>query len=550
MLLVQLALAARPRVCLRHCFRPICDIIYIMVNISKFNNNKLITACLAIILLVFLGLSYGMATSAAVDDESVQLRCWLQEQCEVDFGGTWGRITSDRFKSTGATKDDDWSAQNCRPLGPEGKPTARCFTGNPSIPLQIGIPGAPKRFCSVYKLGEQPLECSSDAFCQEKSKGHCRPGIEGGFPGYLSYFYKFFVAALSVFAVTMVTWGGFKRLMAAGGAERIKDANDVIFKAIIGLVLALISYSLLNLINPRLVANTVPLIEKVKPEFFGFCPSYSESQVLYESGYQMYRCQGGSNPNIVCTEDAQCGGGLCSTGDVAYGKPGDTCGGQFVLNGRKCIGLECSGTQGCFPNDYGDNPTYACSNYLFKGKIASGIEINYVDLLPVCNNGNIPINSTATSRDGCAVSAPNGATADEIGIEDNSSYAIQECWADANPSGASPIRQSVCGAVGMKGYALVVEIETGGTVVGGGNDDWFAVDASTCNSLQTKRIHSCTAGEPDNDDPKAAALDQLDFSCVSKDRLFDPDTMFNLDGSIKNPVTCDLSIGSQEFYDR
>jgi D-alanyl-D-alanine dipeptidase len=75
---------------------------------------------------------------------------------------------------------------------------------------------------------------------------------------YLAVFYQFFVAALAVIAVVMVMWGGFKRIMAAGSAERIKDANDTIFSALSGLVLALVSYSLLQLINPQLV-NLKPL---------------------------------------------------------------------------------------------------------------------------------------------------------------------------------------------------------------------------------------------------------------------------------------------------
>lgn len=74
------------------------------------------------------------------------------------------------------------------------------------------------------------------------------------FAYYLGLFYKFFIAMLAVVSVVMVMWGGFKRIMAAGSPERIKDANDAIISAISGLVLALISYTLLNLINPALVS--------------------------------------------------------------------------------------------------------------------------------------------------------------------------------------------------------------------------------------------------------------------------------------------------------
>ncbi len=70
---------------------------------------------------------------------------------------------------------------------------------------------------------------------------------------YFALFYRFFVAMLAVVAVVMVMWGGFKRIIAAGSPTKITDANDTIFSALSGLVIALISYSLLSLVNPALV---------------------------------------------------------------------------------------------------------------------------------------------------------------------------------------------------------------------------------------------------------------------------------------------------------
>lgn len=75
---------------------------------------------------------------------------------------------------------------------------------------------------------------------------------------YFALFYRFFVAMLAVAAVVMVMWGGFKRIIAAGNPTKISDANDSIFSALSGLVIALISYSLLSLVNPQLV-NLQPL---------------------------------------------------------------------------------------------------------------------------------------------------------------------------------------------------------------------------------------------------------------------------------------------------
>ncbi|MBI5733628.1 MAG: D-alanyl-D-alanine carboxypeptidase family protein [Candidatus Kerfeldbacteria bacterium] len=83
---------------------------------------------------------------------------------------------------------------------------------------------------------------------------------------YIGGFYKFFVGFMAVVAVVMIMWGGFKRIMAAGNAENVKNANGTIFAAIIGLVITLISYTLLNLINPALVSFKPLMIEPVTRE--------------------------------------------------------------------------------------------------------------------------------------------------------------------------------------------------------------------------------------------------------------------------------------------
>ncbi len=504
---------------------------------------------------IFFGAFQFNPAFAQLSDESIQNRCWLQPQCEEQFRGIWGRITSDRYKATGATADDDWSEKNCRPLGPDNDPTARCFTGNPDIPLQIGIPGVSTRFCSVYTLGETPTDCTTDAQCQGQGKGKCRPGIVGGFPGYLKYFYNFFVWALAVFAVTLISWGGFKRIMAAGSTERIKDANDTIFKAIIGLVLALLSYTLLNLLNPKLVANTVPLIEKVRPEFFGFCPAYSEASMAYESGYKEFVCQGGTNPNTTCQKNENCPGGECVAGEtksvqsgLPYSPVGDTCGKKLVLNGRECVATECSGKQGCFQIQGKDPAEYKCTDYMVQGKLV-GVEVNDLDLMLVCNNN-------TTTAFNCSISSPNGTNQNVIDVEGKGSYALTGCWGNDGGGNFVQLSPTYCsGAGGFKGIALLADIDAPGTCAnnppffrGLGCDDWYAIDASSCNSPSTKAIKGVPT--PIQNDPKALwpwIYDwRLIWANVPASSLLQP---FDQNG-VPTPIQCDLAFSRQEFPDR
>jgi len=83
----------------------------------------------------------------------------------------------------------------------------------------------------------------------------------------MALFFRFFVTAVAVMAVVMIMWGGFKRIYAAGASERISDANDTIISAITGLILALVSISLLQLINPKLVELPTIDATPVKVEY-------------------------------------------------------------------------------------------------------------------------------------------------------------------------------------------------------------------------------------------------------------------------------------------
>ena len=106
---------------------------------------------------------------------------------------------------------------------------------------------------------------------------------------YFAVFYRFFVAALVIIAIVMVMWGGFKRIMAAGSPERIKSANETIIGAITGVVIALISYSLLSLINPALVSlKSLDAIEPIQCISFAYITDNETSEDIAPSSEPIY----------------------------------------------------------------------------------------------------------------------------------------------------------------------------------------------------------------------------------------------------------------------
>ena len=80
--------------------------------------------------------------------------------------------------------------------------------------------------------------------------------LKGDFVTYLQAIYKFFVGIAGILAVFMIMFGGIQWLFAGGSSTKISSAKETIFGAVIGLILALCSYSILQFINPKLVNFT------------------------------------------------------------------------------------------------------------------------------------------------------------------------------------------------------------------------------------------------------------------------------------------------------
>lgn len=81
-------------------------------------------------------------------------------------------------------------------------------------------------------------------------------GSEIAFPAYISAIYKFGLWAIGLCAMFMIMLGGYMYLTSAGNTSQTGKAKGIIFDALAGLALALVSWLLLYTINPELVNFT------------------------------------------------------------------------------------------------------------------------------------------------------------------------------------------------------------------------------------------------------------------------------------------------------
>lgn len=72
------------------------------------------------------------------------------------------------------------------------------------------------------------------------------------FGDYFKMWYGFIIGTVGILATIMIIVGGFQWLSSRGNSGAIKEGQDRIFSAIIGLGIAFLAYTILNLVNPGL----------------------------------------------------------------------------------------------------------------------------------------------------------------------------------------------------------------------------------------------------------------------------------------------------------
>lgn len=202
------------------------------------------------------------------------------------------------------------------------------------------------------------------------------------FPQYILSLYRFAIWIAITLAIFMMMAGGFQWLTAGGSPDRVGKAKGFISNAIIGLVIALFSFMVLQTINPRLVELTLPEINGPElGQFKGNSCCYNsqthesaldaileagktckELEPLYGPGWT--ECSQGSA--CTCEVDYRPQGGTQHSFHCDNGLTGDECN-SLNSEQRVYLGIGFGGV----PRKCTYYPNTVCEELRLRGKIES-----------------------------------------------------------------------------------------------------------------------------------------------------------------------------------
>ena len=149
---------------------------------------------------------------------------------------------------------------------------------------------------------------------------------------YIAAIYQYMVGVATILAIVMIMYGGFRWVTAAGDSGKIGEAKKTITGAVVGLAIALGSYTILNLINPGLVGFKALRLAIVSREPFG------EAAIEYESDQTTVT---GAPVSLGSTsEDCKRVSELVRSGEVKMAKANDKAGfteREGVIKRTRCV---------------------------------------------------------------------------------------------------------------------------------------------------------------------------------------------------------------------
>jgi hypothetical protein len=363
---------------------------------------------------------------------------------------------------------------------------------------------------------------------------------------FIQYIYRYGIMAASILAVVMMIVAGLQWILSGGNTTAIDSAKKKLAGSTMGLVILVLSFTILNTINPYLVNLRLPqvwLINQIELSPSS-CADVTLPQRVAEWGKEGQELSDQQRKDKFKQ----------TTSYNTEGKRAE-CGKQFFVQGTpalSCTGYYCKEGTVCVKN-HGEQPAH-CTIGSLAGQIRGSSNFledrNHIvvdddlNLIALCYNGQ-------TEKVGA------GAVAREITGGEGQFYVFPVL-----PTNTGSICDGDDGD--LLGYYIAAEVNDRSGVLGQGPgiDDWFAIgrspsESNICNINLSKTVLNL-AGLPVN-----CSSDADDWACGCEGMAdlgdFHPAEFKVVREQIKpflfselelrNGVTCDLQLDRSEFPD-
>ena len=204
---------------------------------------------------------------------------------------------------------------------------------------------------------------SGEKPCDQEGWGKCLPAgktvTEISFAGktefahlgdFILFIYKFAVRIAAIVATIVIIIAGIQYVTSGGNSEMITSAKKRIGGAIVGLLIAYLSYTILNTLNPALVNFRLPQVwmvreQNIVPQFCADAPVNSTFHLVANQGDQTSEVKVEEGFKYELTySDATKDQFRCGNRYFINNAGAQTCFGNHCPNsGEKCININISG---------------------------------------------------------------------------------------------------------------------------------------------------------------------------------------------------------------
>lgn len=359
---------------------------------------------------------------------------------------------------------------------------------------------------------------------------------------FIQYGYRYGIMLAGVLAAIMIIIAGFQWATSGGNSSTIEEAKHRISGAVIGLIIAVLSYTILNTVNPNLVNLRLPqvwLLKKatIQDEFCSELPTNEKVARLGPVGEKLSpKDKGDRQKNAEFTIEPK----LAKCGDDFFFSSGGglTCEGNFCNEGQVCLQHDDKLPPKCELGSLGGN--ISANAQIFCNDLQTGRIIdNNLKLIAICSDGDL---EEVKDID---VPAPG-----RVFVFSNIQDTVERVC-DGNPIGfyfGAEVNDESSGAGGQI---------CPGMAGSGGNDDWFAIgktpNSHFCNvnlaqqatAIITGSRSDCD-GDNGNDFCSCGAISDPDTLKYVKDNEDFTNFLIKKEDLLRG-FRCDINISRNEF---